>query len=113
MKRKKVMRAWLIHKRHAGDCFLHWLIVAPSIELAYEQALELPGPRQVPALLGAVIEELDWADFARKPIAQSCHICNDPGVIMLSNEEKMWASWLAGKPAITFVPHKQERKVLQ
>lgn len=90
---RPISRAWLVHWPGRETGITHWLIVAKSLDEAFEQALDLPGdPSKVP-LLGCVVDGSDWAGFARKPMKECCDICTPKGVIMQGLDERTWSSY--------------------
>lgn len=76
-RRKKLpMLGWLVCVTPPQDGIRHWLVVAPSLEEAFQEIRELPLNPTATLQLGYLIEPSNWCDFMKKPLAQVCSCCN-------------------------------------
>lgn len=83
-------RAWLIHYPSHEAGFLHWIVLACSVEGAVEQAFDLPGdPGEIPQL-GFVFDGTTWQNFTRRTLVQTCDICQQRGLLVYGEEELTW-----------------------
>lgn len=107
---KPIAKAWLIHWPGTAPGITHWIVVAKTIEQAWEQAHELPGDPALSPQLGCVIEGPAWPDFTRQPLKTCCDICTPKGELLQQPEQRMWEMWINGHPAETHVPWRQVKE---
>jgi len=110
---KPIARAWLIHWPGVTPGITHWIVVAKTIEQAWEQAHELPGDPATKPQLGAVVEGPAWPDFTRRPLKVCCDICTPKGVLMQGIEQRTWATWLDGKAAEVHMNWREEKEAVK
>ena len=107
-RRRKPMRAWLVHLKCDAMGFTHWIVSAPSLDEAFNLACELPGAKLEVPRLGMLFDEGSWPDFARHNLKQLCDHCTPKNVIMLAPEERQWQSY-----AEQYAEHLRKTGVLQ
>lgn len=94
------LRTWLVHvaplpvtQQEPGYGFVHFLIVARTLEAAFEEALDLPRQPGTAPKLGGVIEASNWPAFMRCKQSEYCAICTKKSLLLAGSEERAWETW--------------------